>query len=158
MVASATVTVLCFSEDKGIRSSHDSTELSDSEIITLACGVLFFVAFFLALYVEVKARINVYRLFLKFVYLNQQWYFDEYEEKSNGVVSVWCWNREVFVQENWDQCLQTNCWKEAGRLFIQNYCFHSVRRHFSNITKSCLLWMFNRSNQIPQFCLLVSQA
>ncbi|CAM1329054.1 Uncharacterised protein g9915 [Pycnogonum litorale] len=88
MIACATITILCFKQDEGVRIKQDNTKLTESEIVTLICGILFFIAFFLAMYVEVKARSNIYRLFLKFLYLNQQWYFDEYEKKDVHAVSV----------------------------------------------------------------------
>ena len=44
-----------------------------AELITMSCGVLFFLAFFLAMYVEVKARNTVYQLICKFFHLNNDW-------------------------------------------------------------------------------------
>lgn len=85
MVACATVTIVCFKQDGGSSSKSQRSELSDSEIITLVCGVLFFLAFFVAMYVEVTARNTLYRLLLKFIYLNQQWYIDEYDAKRGPV-------------------------------------------------------------------------
>ena len=39
-----------------------NTELSASELMTLSCGVLFFLAFFVAMYVEVKAENTIYQV------------------------------------------------------------------------------------------------
>lgn len=89
MACCAVVTVMCFRQDKGQRIDPNRTELSQSEIVTLVCGVLFFLAFFMAMYVEVKARTTIYRLFVKFIYLNQQWYIDEYDKKDSQPVHVW---------------------------------------------------------------------
>lgn len=36
------------------------------------------------MYVEVKARNTLYKLMVKFVFLNQQWYIDEYEKKDSS--------------------------------------------------------------------------
>lgn len=85
MIGAATVTILCFKQDKGGggRSGGDKNRLTNSEIITLVCGVLFFVAFFLAMYVEVKARSTIYKIIVDFLYLNQQWYIDEYDKKTD---------------------------------------------------------------------------
>lgn len=83
MVACATVTIVCFKQDGAARMGR--SELSDSELVTLVCGVLFFLAFFVAMYVEVTARSTLYRLLLKFIYLNQQWYIDEYDAKRGPV-------------------------------------------------------------------------
>ena len=33
-----------------------------SELMTLSCGVLFFLAFFVAMYVEVKAKYTIYQV------------------------------------------------------------------------------------------------
>ena len=38
------------------------TELSSSELLTLSCGVLFFLSFFVAMYVEVKAELTIYQV------------------------------------------------------------------------------------------------
>ena len=38
------------------------TELSTSELLTLSCGVLFFLSFFVAMYVEVKASDTIYQV------------------------------------------------------------------------------------------------
>ncbi|KAI1280482.1 E3 ubiquitin-protein ligase MARCHF1 [Halotydeus destructor] len=90
MVGSAVVTVLCFKDDqeRHVRLDPNRTELTHSEVITLICGVLFFFAFFMAMYVEVKARNTLYKLMVKFVYLNQQWYIDEYDKKDSQPVDV----------------------------------------------------------------------
>lgn len=85
MVACATVTIVCFKQDGGSSAKAQRSELTDSEVITLVCGVLFFLAFFVAMYVEVTARNTLYRLLLKFIYLNQQWYIDEYDAKRGPV-------------------------------------------------------------------------
>ncbi|RWS31758.1 E3 ubiquitin-protein ligase MARCH1-like protein [Leptotrombidium deliense] len=88
MIACAAITVMCFKHDRGHRIDPHRTELTESEIVTLICGVLFFLAFFTAMYVEVKSRNTLYKLLVKFIYLNQQWYIDEYEKKENSPVEV----------------------------------------------------------------------
>lgn len=83
MIGCASATIMCFKHDKGMRSGLDKTELTRSEVVTLVCGVLFFIAFFVAMYVEVKSRNTIYKLLVTFVYLNQQWYIDEYDKKKD---------------------------------------------------------------------------
>lgn len=83
MVACATVTIIKFKHETAVKLHR--SELSESEMVTLVCGVLFFLAFFVAMYVEVTARNTLYRLLLKFIYLNQQWYIDEYDAKTGPV-------------------------------------------------------------------------
>ena len=39
-----------------------NTKLSASELMTLSCGVLFFLSFFVAMYVEVKAENTIYQV------------------------------------------------------------------------------------------------
>lgn len=84
MIGCAVVTVMCFKQHRGTKSEITHLELTQSEIITLICGALFFLAFFLAMYVEIKARNTIYKLMLKFIYLNQQWYIDEYDKKKEN--------------------------------------------------------------------------
>lgn len=64
-----------------------STELNQSEILTLSCGVLFFVAFFVAMYVEVKATDTLYRLCTSFFYINQTMHIYEYDRKKDMLYS-----------------------------------------------------------------------
>lgn len=71
-----------FLQDR-FNKKKDEAELTQSEIVTLTCGVLFFVAFFVAMYVEVKARDTLYRLFSRFFYLNETWYIDEYDKRKD---------------------------------------------------------------------------
>ena len=51
-------------QDRGTRPkvAGPNTELSSSELMTLSCGVLFFLAFFIAMYVEVKAKNTIYQV------------------------------------------------------------------------------------------------
>ncbi|KAL1433445.1 hypothetical protein MTO96_012561 [Rhipicephalus appendiculatus] len=74
MVACATVTIVCFRQDPPSSSTSSSaaitttgrrSDLTHSEMVT--------------------ARSTLYRLLLRFVYLNQQWYIDEYDAKSGPV-------------------------------------------------------------------------
>ncbi|GFT32670.1 RING-CH-type domain-containing protein [Nephila pilipes] len=89
MIGCAVVTVMCFKQHRGAKAEISHLELTQSEIITLICGALFFLAFFLAMYVEIKARNTIYKLMLKFIYLNQQWYIDEYDKKKeNSAIDV----------------------------------------------------------------------
>ena len=54
-------------------------ELTTEEIITLTCGIMFFVSFFIAMTVEIKARHTIYRLFLKFLSHNTEWQIEPYQ-------------------------------------------------------------------------------
>ncbi|XP_047484022.1 E3 ubiquitin-protein ligase MARCHF1-like [Penaeus chinensis] len=84
MAACATITIICFKHDRILPKKTDDAELTKSEVITLTCGVLFFVAFFVAMYVEVKARNTLYRLFTRFIYLNQTWHIAEYDRRKDS--------------------------------------------------------------------------
>merc|ERR1719266_2107908 len=92
MIACAAVTIICFKQDR--RGPYRSTnfmyppgELSPAEMITLSCGVLFFLAFFLAMYVEVKAKNTVYQLISKFFYMNHEWTVEDYDRKRDLFLS-----------------------------------------------------------------------
>lgn len=88
MVSCAVATILCFLSDKGHLEELPRTregphrskqvELTTEEIITLTCGIMFFVSFFVAMTVEIKARHTIYRLFLKFVSHNTEWQIEPY--------------------------------------------------------------------------------
>lgn len=82
MTTCAAITIYCFKQDK-FTAKRENSNLSKSEIVTLTCGVLFFVAFFMAMYVEVKAKDTLYRLFSRFVHLNQTWHIDEYDKQRD---------------------------------------------------------------------------
>lgn len=58
-------------------------QLSMEEIITLTCGVMFFVSFFIAMTVEIKARHTVYRLFCRFLSHNTEWQIESYEKDKD---------------------------------------------------------------------------
>lgn len=77
-------TCLLLFQDRILPKKTDDAELTKSEVITLTCGVLFFVAFFVAMYVEVKARNTLYRLFTRFIYLNQTWHIAEYDRRKDS--------------------------------------------------------------------------
>lgn len=87
MATCATITIICFKQDR-VPPKKDDAELTKSEVVTLTCGVLFFVAFFVAMYVEVKARNTLYRLFSRFLYLNQTWHIAEYDRKRDSQVAA----------------------------------------------------------------------
>ena len=60
-----------YSQKKG--SQFVTPEQSPPELISLSCAILFFSAFFLAMYVELKAKHTVYQLVCKFFYMNHEW-------------------------------------------------------------------------------------
>ncbi|KAK7100894.1 E3 ubiquitin-protein ligase MARCHF4-like [Littorina saxatilis] len=93
MMSCAVATILCFLSDKGHlqelpRGGADLTadkqvELTTQEIITLTCGIMFFVSFFIAMTVEIKARHTIYRLFLKFLSHNTEWQIEPYQRAKD---------------------------------------------------------------------------
>lgn len=85
MVGCAVATIMCFLSDKGQinKLPKNKVELTIEEIITLACGVTFFVAFFIAMTVEIKARHTLYKLFLKFVTQNTDWAVESYDRSKD---------------------------------------------------------------------------
>lgn len=87
MITCASLTIMFFKQDKGTKVDLNQ-ELTQSEIGNLVCGVLFFVAFFVAIYVEAKSHNTLYKLLVKFIHINQQWYIDEYEKKEPSPVAV----------------------------------------------------------------------
>ncbi|GIY84760.1 RING-CH-type domain-containing protein [Caerostris darwini] len=87
MTTCASLTIMFFKQDKGSKVDLNQ-ELTQSEIGNLVCGVLFFVAFFVAIYVEAKSHDTLYKLLVKFIHINQQWYIDEYEKKEPSPVAV----------------------------------------------------------------------
>lgn len=88
MITCASLTIMFFKQDKGTKVELNQ-ELTQSEIGNLVCGVLFFVAFFVSIYVEAKSHDTLYKLLVKFIHINQQWYIDEYEKKETPPVAVW---------------------------------------------------------------------
>lgn len=87
MMGCATSFILCFKKDGGQRSS-DQLELTKEEVLTLACGVLFFGAFFAAMYVEVKAKNTIYKVIVKFFEINHTWIVMEYDKNKDGTKSI----------------------------------------------------------------------
>jgi len=90
MIGCAIATVMCFLSDKEHISNlpRNKVELSTEEIITLSCGVLFFVSFFIAMSVQIKARHTVYQLFVKFITQNMEWEIDEYDKSKDSLYMV----------------------------------------------------------------------
>lgn len=76
---------MCFLSDKGQISKFPRTkvDLTTEEIITLACGVLFFVSFFIAMSVEIKAKHTIYQLIVKFITQNMEWEIEEYDKSQD---------------------------------------------------------------------------
>ncbi|XP_013389797.1 E3 ubiquitin-protein ligase MARCH4 [Lingula anatina] len=82
MLSCAVITVMCFLSDKGQISKfpRNKVDLTTEEIVTLICGVLFFVSFFIAMSVQIKAKHTVYQLIVKFIMQNMQWEIEEYDK------------------------------------------------------------------------------
>ena len=89
MVACAIATVMCFLSDKGkiAKFPRNTVDLTTEEIITLSCGVLFFVSFFIAMSVQIKAKHTIYQLFVKFIMQNMEWEIDEYDKNKDSLFS-----------------------------------------------------------------------
>ncbi|KAK3600370.1 hypothetical protein CHS0354_015986 [Potamilus streckersoni] len=85
MLGCAVATIMCFLYDRGKLSKFpkDNVELSREEIVTLICGVSFFVAFFLAMTVEIKAKHTLYKLVLRFIMHNTEWTIEEYDRNTD---------------------------------------------------------------------------
>lgn len=96
MIGCAIATVMCFLSDKEQISNgtRNKVDLTTEEIVTLSCGVLFFVSFFIAMSVQIKARHTVYQLFVKFIMQNMEWEIDEYDKSKDSLYTV---KQQTFV-------------------------------------------------------------
>lgn len=56
-----------------------TSRLASDEKYILSCAASFFISFFLAIYVQTKARDTLYGLFIKFLAMNQTYYITEYD-------------------------------------------------------------------------------
>ena len=86
MIGCAIATVMCFLSDNGQVYQNfpkNKVDLTTEEIITLSCGVLFFVSFFIAMSVQIKAKHTIYQLFVKFIMQNMEWEIDEYDKSKD---------------------------------------------------------------------------
>jgi len=89
MITCSIITILCFKQNGDIKPRvGPNTELSASELMTLSCGVLFFLSFFVAMYVEVKAENTIYQLICKFLYMNHEWTIEEYDRRRDPAKQV----------------------------------------------------------------------
>jgi len=89
MIACAAVTIICFKEIENQPIPYETSpnyrpgELTLPELITISCGILFFLAFFLAIWVEVRAKHTIYQLICRFFYMNHEWSVEEYDRKRD---------------------------------------------------------------------------
>ena len=90
MIGCAIATVMSFLADKGRinKFPRNKATLTTEEIITLSCGVLFFVSFFIAMSVQIKARRTLYQLFVKFIMQNMEWEIDEYDKSKDALYNT----------------------------------------------------------------------
>lgn len=88
MIGCAIATIMCFLSDRdhAAKFPKDKVKLTSEEVITLTCGVLFFVAFFIAMTVEIKARHTLYKLFMRFITHNTEWTVDQYDPGKDPMV------------------------------------------------------------------------
>lgn len=86
MVGCVVVIIMCFFSDKGQINKFfkNKVEFTIEEIIILACGVIFFVAFFIVMTVEIKVRYILYKLFFKFVIQNIDWVVEFYDRNKDS--------------------------------------------------------------------------
>lgn len=83
MLGCATTFILCFKNDGGQRS-NDDLQLTNEEVLTLVFGGLFFFAFFIGMYVQVKAKNTIYKVIVKFFEINHTWIVYEYDKTKDG--------------------------------------------------------------------------
>lgn len=85
MISCAVATVMCFLSDNGQvqKSTKNKVKLTTEEVITLSSGVMFFVSFFVAMTVEIKAKHTIYKLFVKFIMQNTEWEIDPYDQQND---------------------------------------------------------------------------
>merc|ERR550519_2890711 len=89
MIICSVVTILSFRQSADtLPKVGPDTELSTSELLTLSCGVLFFLSFFVAMYVEVKASDTIYQLICKFFHMNHEWTIQEYDRRDDPVKQI----------------------------------------------------------------------
>jgi len=89
MLVCSVITVLNFQQtDVSLPKIGPNTELSSSEFLTLFCGVLFFLAFFIAMYVEVKAENTLFQLVRKFFNMNLEWTIEEYDQSKDPAKQI----------------------------------------------------------------------
>ncbi|XP_067936311.1 E3 ubiquitin-protein ligase MARCHF8-like [Watersipora subatra] len=88
MVSSAVVTIqhLIYDSSNGGAHKYKVTEeekasLTVTELITLTCGVVFFVTFMIAVTVEIKARHTIYDIFRNVIRHNTVWVIENYNRK-----------------------------------------------------------------------------
>lgn len=81
MISCAVGTILLFVCDNRHMETNgkDPVELTSAEIVTLVCGVMFFISFFSAMTAEIKAKHTIYKLFLKFIMQNTEWQIEPYD-------------------------------------------------------------------------------
>lgn len=88
MIVSATITIMVFHRQTGLRRSYYQQDASGNiimrasltaqEVVTLVCGISFFAGFFVAMYAELKAKKSWYTIFSKIRAKNSQWIVHEY--------------------------------------------------------------------------------
>ena len=88
MISCAVATILCFLTDqkkvnRDAEVQRSKVDLAPDEIITLTCGVVFFVSFFIAMTVQIKAKHTVYQLCVKLVMQNMEWEIEEYDRAKD---------------------------------------------------------------------------
>lgn len=88
MIGCAIATVMCFLSDRdnAAKFPKNKVKLTSEEVITLTCGVMFFVAFFIAMTVEIKARHTLYKLFLRFIMHNTEWTVEQYDPSKDPLL------------------------------------------------------------------------
>jgi len=67
-----------------VSASSATGRLASEEKFILLCAALFFLSFFLAIYVQTKARDTLYGLIVKFANMNLTYYITEYQHEDNA--------------------------------------------------------------------------
>lgn len=81
MICCALSIIIFFKMQEPIyKTERGRYDLSVNEPATVGFALIFVLSFCMSLYAQVKARTTLYRLIMNFIYLNQQWYIDEYEK------------------------------------------------------------------------------
>ena len=58
--------------------------LTSEEAISLACGIMFFVAFFVSITAHVKSHTNIFQLLMQFLALNREWEIYEFDRTCDS--------------------------------------------------------------------------
>ncbi|XP_067945530.1 E3 ubiquitin-protein ligase MARCHF8-like [Watersipora subatra] len=79
MITCAVATVLCFiTDNEQPRSVPTDAPLTKEEVITICCGITFFISFFVSMSAEIKAKKTIHQILKKCFKHNTVWYVENY--------------------------------------------------------------------------------